>query len=159
MEVEDAFGEPGAVPQASLNDAVSNQIPNFYARTNGEIIPANGYRYISSGAKYLDKLIQTGKIPANADGTYISFEKTDNPHAAPGKLQVPHDAAIRVEFDTKQILDDVAIPKGKWGTADHLEPLTADFPDKGLGGVTQAITRQEIHAKRIIDLRTGRVLY
>jgi hypothetical protein len=133
--------------------------PNFYSRPNGDLVPATGYRYISSNARYLGNLIKTGKIPPNVDGTYISFDKIDNPQLAPRKLQVPHDAAIRVEFDTKQLLEDLRIPYGKWGTAEHLEPLTKDFLDKGPGGATQAITRQEIRAKRIIDIRTGKVLY
>ena len=66
---------------------------------------------------------------------------------------------LRVEFDTAQILDDVRIPQGMWGEADHLEPLTRDFPQFGSGGATQAITNRPIQVRRIVDLRTGKVLY
>jgi hypothetical protein len=70
-----------------------------------------------------------------------------------------NDAPIRLEFDTKQILDDIAIPHGDFGKAEHLEPLTADFPKFGLGGATQAITHKPIEVKRISNLQTGELLY
>lgn len=72
---------------------------------------------------------------------------------------MPHDAAIRLEFDTSQILDDVRIPKGAWGQADYLEPLTKDFPQFGEGGATQAVTSMPFDVTRIVDLRTGRVIF
>jgi len=130
----------------------------FYVRTAGEVIPATGYRYVSSSAPYLDDLVRTGSIPANQKGTYVSFDRFDDPATAAGKLQVPHDAAIRVEFDTLQIIDDVRVPHGQWGTASHLEPLTVDFARFGPGGATQAITNLPIQASEIVDLRTGKVL-
>lgn len=74
-------------------------------------------------------------------------------------MQVPHDAAIRIEFDTLQIIDDVRVPHGQWGTASHLEPLTVDFAQFGPGGATQAITNLPIQAREIVDLRTGKVLH
>ena len=55
-------------------------------------------------------------------------------------LQVPHDASIRAEFDTLQIIDDITIPYGKWGTAPYLEPITTDFPQFGDGGASQVVT-------------------
>ena len=72
---------------------------------------------------------------------------------------MPHDAAIRVEFDTLQVVDDVKIPRGMYNTADYLEPLTKDYPQFGAGGAAQAITNSEIEASRIVDLRSGKVLY
>lgn len=131
--------------------------PSFYARSNGDLVPSTGYRYIASNAGYLNELISNGKIPANKDGTYFSFNKIDKD--AKDKLQVPHDAAIRIEFDTKQVLDDVKIPQGQYGKAEHKEAITKDFPEFGAGGVTQATTNQAIEVDRIIDTRTGKVLY
>lgn len=74
-------------------------------------------------------------------------------------MQVPHDAAIKIEFDTRQILGDVQIPKGQWGKADYPEPITNDFPQFGPGGATQAVTTKPIVVNKIIDARTGKVLY
>lgn len=93
-------------------------------------------------ASYLDSLQNTMEIPANPNGTYITFDKFDVP--APSRLQVPHDASIRGSFDTLQIIDDIRVPNGKWGQASWLEPITKDFPKYGPGGATQAITYQKI---------------
>ena len=79
--------------------------------------------------------------------------------SAADKLQVPHNAAIRIEFDTKQIVDEIEVPKGKWGTADYYEPITKDFPQFGSGNTTQAITKSPIKADKIINLDTGETLY
>jgi RHS repeat-associated protein len=133
--------------------------PGFYARQDGTLVPSQGYRHVSSNAPYLADLVKTGRMPANSRGTYLSFTRIDDLSTAPGLLQVPHDAAIRIEFDTADIADELAIPRGKWGEADYLEPITKDFPEFGPGGATQAITRQPIQATRIVDLRTGNVLY
>jgi len=54
--------------------------------------------------------------------------KADESVVAPGRLQVPHDAAIRLEFDTIQVLEDVRIPKGDWEKASHLEPFDRRQP-------------------------------
>lgn len=101
--------------------------------------------------------ISTGKIPENSRGTYISFDNLE--FEAADRLQVPHDAVIKVEFDTKQMLEDLEIPKGMWGKADYLEPLATDFPQFGSGGATQAVTKQQIILNKITDTRTGKVLY
>lgn len=89
-------------------------------------------------ASYLDSLQNTMEIPANPNGTYITFDRFDMP--APGRLQVPHDASIRGSFDILQIIDDIRVPNGKWGQASWLEPIAKDFPKYGPGGETLAIT-------------------
>ena len=113
-------------------------------------MPSTGYRYMSREAKYLPSLKNTMEIPANANGTYISFDKFDIP--APEKLQVPHDAPIRGSFDTLQIIEDIRVPNGKWGKANWLEPVTTDFPEYGSGGATQVITNQKIVLNKLEDL-------
>lgn len=122
--------------------------PDFYVKPNGETVPSTGYRYVSENASYLDSMSESMTIPANEEGTYFSFDCYDE--ANPGALQVPHDASIRVEFDTLQIIDDISVPNGNWGKASYLEPITKDFPEFGKGGATQVITRSRI----IIDLIT-----
>lgn len=59
---------------------------------------------------------------------------------------------MKASFDTLQIVDDIEIPKGKWGKADYLEPITKDFHEFGKGGATQAITHKEIKEDKIEHL-------
>jgi hypothetical protein len=56
-------------------------------------------------------------------------------------------------------LGDIKIPKGEWGKSDKPEAITKDFPERGPGGATQAITDKSIVVDKIIDTRTGEVLY
>lgn len=157
----DLLAEATATSAAVTRIAEGDSAPtaDFYVRPNGEVIPARGYRYVSSEAPYLDNLLNEGTIPANSDGTYFSFDKMDDAAIAAGRLQVPHDATIRVEFNTLQILDNIRIPYGKWGTSAYLEPITFDFPQFGPGGATQAITTLPIQSFRIVNIETGDVLY
>ncbi|WP_373810614.1 RHS repeat-associated core domain-containing protein [Porphyromonas macacae] len=126
-------------------------LADFYVTPNGTVVPATGYRYVSSEAPYLDELKATKTIPANPNGTYISFDNFDTPN--PGALQVPHDASVKLSFDRLQVVDDLEIPKGQWGKADYLEPITKDFPEFGRGGATQAITHKEIKVDKIESLK------
>lgn len=123
---------------------------NAYVTPSGTAVPVTGYRYMSESAPYIDDLAKTKTIPANANGTYFSFNKYDV--ASPGKLQVPHDASVRGSFDTLQIIDDIRVPNGNWGKANYLEPLTKDFPEFGVGGATQAITNKQIILNDLIKL-------
>ena len=59
---------------------------------------------------------------------------------------------MKDKFRYVTIVDDVEIPKGKWGKADYLEPITKDFPEFGKGGATQAITHKEIKVDKIEHL-------
>lgn len=123
---------------------------DFYVAPNGEIIPSTGYRYISENAPYIKDMTNSMTIPANVDGTYFSFNNYNI--ANPGALQVPHDASIKVSFDTLQIIDDISIPYGNWGKASYLEPITKDFPQFGSGGATQVITHSKIKIDSITKL-------
>lgn len=118
---------------------------DFYVTPSGDVVPSTGYRYISKNATYLDDMSKNMTIPANSDGIYFSFNNYHN--ANPGALQVPHDASIKVSFDTLQIIDDISVPYGNWGKSSYLEPITKDFPQFGNGGATQVIT----HSNIIID--------
>ena len=70
----------------------------------------------------------------------------DDAVVAQGKLQIPYRPEYRVDFNTLNIIDDVSIPHGEWGTAEHLEPITADFKKYGPGKASQAITYSEIES-------------
>ena len=124
---------------------------DFYVTPNGEVVPSTGYRYISESAPYLDDMTNSMSIPANADGTYFSFNNYNV--ANPGALQVPHDASVKVSFNTLQIIDDISVPYGNWGKASYFEPITKDFPQFGPGGATQVITHSPINIDNIIRLR------
>ena len=139
----------GYVSDSNINIDILG-LTDFYITPSGKAIPATGYRYVSKEAPYLDELKSTKTIPANSNGTYFSFDNFDTPN--PKALQVPHDASVKASFDTLQIVDDVEIPKGKWGKADYLEPITKDFPEFGKGGATQAITHKEIKVDKIEHL-------
>lgn len=134
--------------------AVSNSgsKTNFYVTSGGDVIPSTGYRYVSKNAPYLDDMSNTMIIPGNPDGTYFSFDNYNI--ANPGALQVPHDASVKVGFDTMQIIDDISTPYGNWGKASYLEPITQDFPQFGPGGATQVITHSKIKIDFIIQLPT-----
>ena len=134
---------------------------DFYVRPNGEVIPAKGYRYISSDTEYLSEMTKTGKVPASDTGTYISFKKIDSPATAKSALQLPpqNNASIRLEFDTGQIAGEMRVPRGQYDTADYLEPITRDFPEFGQGGGHQAITHQSFDVSKIVDLKTNKVLF
>lgn len=70
----------------------------------------------------------------------------------PGVIQTPHDASVKATFDTLQIIDDIAVPYGKWGTAPYLEPITQDYKQFGPGGATQVITHLKIVLDDIVKL-------
>lgn len=57
--------------------------------------------------------------------------------ANPGALQVPHDASIKVSFNTMQIIDDISVPYGNWGKTSYFEPITTNFSQFGPDGATQ----------------------
>lgn len=136
--------------EADSKAAESGRATDFYVSPNGDIVPATGYRYVSENASYLDDMTNNMTIPANADGTYFSFNNYDV--ANPSALQVPHDASVKVSFDTLQIIDDISVPYGNWGKASYLEPITTDFPQFGSGGATQVITHSRIKIKSITKL-------
>ena len=89
-----------------------------------------------------------------AQNTYFTFDNPEGKSVAliKSELQIPHTPTYYGEFDTLQIIDDVKIPKGQWGKADYLEPITKDYglnhPDPkrrfGIGGATQAVTTTPI---------------
>ena len=135
---------------ASGNVGAGGRKTDFYVTPSGDVVPATGYRYVSEKASYLDSMSKSMSIPPNESGTYFSFNRYDV--ANPDALQVPHDASVRVEFDTLQIIDDISVPYGNWGKAPYLEPITKDFPQFGNGGATQVITHSGIQIDSIIKL-------
>ncbi len=119
------------------------------------------YRHISSDVFYLDDLKSTGKIPQNANKTYFSLDKYDDPIVAIDKMQLnveATDAIWRLEFETNQIINSSSFPKGKWNNANYFEVTTRSYPDFGSGGASQFITQSEINLKRMVNLQTGEVI-
>ncbi len=95
--------------------------------------------------------IERGREKKQIEAKVSSINRFESPQQE--KLQVPHEAAVVGEFDTLHIIDDIHVPKGKWGEADWLEPVTKDFPQYGEGGATQAITYGNIKLDNVKDLR------
>ncbi len=84
----------------------------------------------------------------------IFFDKMDDAIIAQGKLQIPYRPEYRISFNTLNIIDDIHIPEGKWGTANYLEPIIRDFKMFGPGGATQAVTYSKINfIKSIFKMR------
>ncbi|MCR5737313.1 MAG: hypothetical protein K6G64_06665 [Eubacterium sp.] len=126
---------------------------DFYVTPDGETIPASGYRYFARDPLALANA-KNGNILAKTDGTYFSFDKFDDAIIAQGKLQIPYRPEYCASFDTFDIIDDIHIPYGEWGSANYLEPITTSFKKYGPGKATQAITYSEINSvKRINKLR------
>ena len=117
---------------------------DFYVTSKGDVVPSTGYRYCSAN----NLAVQTAKdgyIEATNKGMYFSFDKIDDSIIAQGKLRIPYRPEYRISFDTLDIIDDIHIPKGDWGKADYLEPITKDFKKFGPGKATQAITYSTIN--------------
>ena len=127
----------------------SGKRPDFYIAPNGDIIPATGYRYFARNTSVIQNA-RKGYIAARSDGMYFSFDKIDDAIIAQGKLQIPYRPEYRISFDTLDIIEDIHIPKGKWGMADYLEPIARDYKNFGPGGATQAMTYSQIES--IVDI-------
>lgn len=137
--------------------------PAFYMNADGKAVPATAYRHFkSSDIDFLkENVIKNGKIPEHpSTGNYITFERFEDAAEASSKLQVPHDARYRVTVDTLNNVNDISIPRGNWGAADWLEPITKDMHEYGVGGASQAVTKSEIsNILEVKDLISGEVLY
>jgi hypothetical protein len=127
------------------------EVPDYYVRPNGEVIPSTGYRAVSGpGAEAAKK----GDLMSSNGDTYFTFDNPAGKSAAQIKseLQIPHEPTHYGEFDTIQIIDDVRIPNENWGQGTKPEPITDYFgpnnPDPtqnfGKGGATQAVTKTPI---------------
>ena len=122
---------------------IGNKQADFYVMPNGDVAPATGYRYSVRNISIIQNA-KKGYIGARNDGMYFSFDKIDDSIIAQGKLQIPYRPEYRISFDTLNIIDDINIPKGKWGTASYFEPITKDFKNFGPGGATQMVTYARI---------------
>ncbi len=138
------IGNTGSTGNTCPSEGGGSKV-DFYVKPNGEAVPGTGYRYFARNPEVLANA-KNGMIPARADGTYFSFNAYDDAIIAKGKLQIPYRPEYRVSFDTIDIIDDISIPKGQWGAADYLEPLTSDYKNFGPGGATQAITYSQINS-------------
>lgn len=121
------------------------------------------YRHIGSKVDYLEQLKTTGVIPEQIGQgqTYFSLDKIDNPVIAIDKMQLnakKTDAVWRAEFDAAQLIGRSSFPKGKWNNAEYIEVLTRSYRDFGDGGASQFITQSQIKLKRLVNLKTGKVI-
>jgi hypothetical protein len=134
----------------NLDDAANELLKNKTA-----------YRHISSNVSYLEQLKASGKVPQNANNTYFSLDKFDDPIVAIDKMQLnanATDAVWRLEFDATQLIGKTTFPKGMWNNAEYIEVLTRSYPNFGSGGASQFITQSEITLKRMVNLKTGQII-
>ncbi len=132
---------------------------DFYVRSNGDVIPSKAYRYIREDAEGVENTLKSGTIKPSDKGTYLSFDDFRDSADAKNYLQIPKEPRYKAEVDTLQSVEDLKIPKGSYGNGDNLEPITETEFRYGKGGATQAVTNKELHAKRIIDMKDGKVVY
>jgi hypothetical protein len=111
--------------------------PDFYVTEDGIILPSTFYRYGNSKYAPISEA-KSGVLPAKRGGMYVSFDKMDDAVVASDKLQIPYRPDYRVSGDTLDVIENIKVPKGDWGRADYLEPVTKDFKKFGPGDVTQA---------------------
>lgn len=147
-----AMKEGKPVVENEANSGIRASV-DFYVTSQGISVPATGYRAVGGPAV---AEAQSGVIsPRNP--TYITFDniKDMNPSDVQSLLQLPRVPSHWVSFDTLPLVNDLAIPSGRWGTTSTLEPITKTFPEWGAGGGTQAITNQPIKIKDFGRLPVG----
>ena len=122
---------------------IAKSRPDFYGTSDGNLWPGTFHRYANSKFAPMSDA-KSGLIPQKRSGHYVSFDKIDDAVVASDKLQIPYRPDYRVSGDTLDIIDEIKIPKGDWGRADYLEPLTTDFKKFGPGNATQAIIKGKL---------------
>ena len=84
--------------------------------------------------------------------TYIGFNKYDSAQVVKSKYQIADewsDCKIRGEFDTLQAIEEIYIPTTNGNTTDIPEPITASYPQYGVGGDAQARVDKIIHFSNV----------
>ena len=133
-------------------EAIPRKEPDFFVAPSGQSIPSRGYRAIGGKSNVAEAL--EGTI-SSRNPTYITFDNMTKMSLGEVKklLQLPRTPSHAVEFNTRQLIDDLSIPTGKWNTSSMPEPITCTFPEWGAGGGTQAITNQPIRIDKIVKLK------
>ena len=139
-------------PLGLCKEATLIREPNFFVSQSGQAIASCGYRAIGGKSNIAEAL--EGTI-SSRNPTYITFDDITKMPSSEVKeiLQLPRTPSHAVEFNTRQLLDDLSIPKGRWNTKHVPETLTNTFPEWGAGGGTQAITNKSIRIDRIVKLK------
>jgi hypothetical protein len=114
------------------------QSADFYVDQSGQAVPGQFHRYSHSSYHPMSQA-KSGMLPAKRGGTYVSFDKIDDAVIAQGKMQIPYRPDYRVSGNSLGVIDQMSVPKGSWGSADHLEPITKDFRKFGPGKATQVV--------------------
>ena len=112
----------------------SGRRPDFYVTPNGDVIPATGYRYMSSSGA--SDVLRNGKQYT----TYFGFDKFDSAKKAREAFQISYswsDCKVRGAFDTLQVIDDMYVPTTFGNTTTVPEPFAISYPEYGEGGAQQ----------------------
>ncbi len=129
------------LPENSTPTTVTS--PSFYVTADGTAIPATGYRAVGGPAV---EQAEAGNLMSANPQTYVTFTDISGMGGADAKsvLQLEREPSHYATFDTLQIIDDLSVPTGRWGTSSIMEPITTTFPEYGIGGATQATTKTPI---------------
>ena len=159
-----------------LDAIVEEKALAFYVRADGARIPKEAWRHLASEdfvghvdpvgyKRYLDEVKRTGLFPEKTAGSnpyYFGYEEVNIPTEAMSHFQLPKeftDAKLRVKFDTKEIMDDIEIPRGRYMRDDYpLEPKCVTWPDKGNGGGSQSVTKRRLKLLEFRNLTTGETI-
>ncbi len=122
------------VRRGSGETPISGRRPDFYVAPNGDVIPATGYRYMSSSGA--SDALRNGKQYT----TYFGFDKFDSAKKAREAIQISYswsDCKVRGAFDTLQVIDDMYIPTTFGNTTTVPEPFAISYPEYGEVSVQQ----------------------
>ena len=131
---------------AIVTSGKGNKGPDFIVKPNGEIYPATFTRYGNSSVHPISDA-KSGLLQSKPDGTYVMLGNTkgaDDSIVMQGKLQIPYRPDYSVSGNTIDVIDNISIPKGQWGNANYLEPITKDFKNFGPGGISQGVIEGKI---------------
>jgi RHS repeat-associated protein len=128
----------GVEPGGQVMSIASDSKATFIVTPEGQAIPVKFHRYTHSKFTPIS-VAKSGLLPAKRGGTYVSFDLIDDAIIAQSKTQIPYRPDYRISGYTIDVLDNMKIPKGQWGVADYLEPITKDFRKFGPGKATQII--------------------
>ena len=134
------------------NKSIAKPKADFYVKPNGDVVPSTGYRALNQPA--IDSALK-GNIMSKGETTYFTFNDLSrfNRNEVKNLLQLPSSPSHYGKFDTLQIINNITIPKGKWGTGFNLEPICKTMPQWGKGGGTQAVTSKFINNFQLFELK------
>ncbi|MCX4160654.1 MULTISPECIES: DUF6531 domain-containing protein [Paraburkholderia] len=141
-----AYRDAGYSPREATELSKLGRV-DFYVNSNGEALPAVGYRYMNSA--YAAKTMSTMRAPLS----YFGFEDLSTGAQVRDGFQIFYeegnpaswsDGRLKGKFDTLQLFGDdgsvnARVPLEKGDKGPELEPVTSAYPEYGAGGQAQLL--------------------